>query len=71
LGNPYIVGRNHLKFRVRDGQRDFECIGFGMGDRLGEMNGRGSRIDLAYIPERNDWQGVRRLQLRVRDFLAL
>ena len=65
---PHIVGRNHLKFRARAGNRSLECIGFGMGERIGELRGHTGRIDLAYIPERNEWRGERRLQLRVRDF---
>jgi len=65
---PHIVGRSHLKFRARAGNRSLECIGFGMGERISELRGHTGRIDLAYIPERNEWRGERRLQLRVRDF---
>lgn len=67
-GSPYIVGRNHLKFKARGNEHLYECIGFGLGDRLREILDHRGAIDLAYIPERVEWSGRRRLQLRIRDF---
>jgi len=67
-GSPIVVGRGHLKFRVMSGGRVYDCIGFGMGDRVHELAGRPDRFELAYIPERNEWDGLIRLQLRVKDF---
>ncbi|MEW5701707.1 MAG: single-stranded-DNA-specific exonuclease RecJ [Candidatus Zixiibacteriota bacterium] len=67
-GSPYIVGNNHLKFKVRHSGRVFDCIGFGMGDRASTLSSHSGRIDLAYVPERIEWDNTRRLQLRVKDF---
>lgn len=62
-----LVGRDgpkHLKLTLRAGQRTYDAIGFGMGDRLPEARGR---IDLAYSPQLNDWDGGMSIQLRVRN----
>ena len=66
-GSSYIVGRNHMKFKIRSGGKVFDCIGFGMGDRVAQLNAHQGIIDLAYIPERNEWDGSMRLQLRIKD----
>jgi single-stranded-DNA-specific exonuclease len=69
------VGRNHLKMRVRQSVqsgRVIDAIGFNLGS-LAEMLGQPSarRIDVAFLPERNVWNGREFLQLRVRDVQLL
>jgi len=67
VASARLVGRdgpNHLKLAVRDGQRSFDAIGFTMSDRLPEARGR---IDLAYTPQLNSWDGGLSIQLRIRD----
>ncbi len=32
VGQPQVVGKNHLRMRVRSGQKVFDVIGFGFGD---------------------------------------
>jgi single-stranded-DNA-specific exonuclease len=63
-----VVGNGHLKLRVR--QRNsppFDGIGFRMGALvdLGLMPDR--PMDLAFVPELNRWNGLERVQLRIRD----
>ncbi|MBI3995799.1 MAG: single-stranded-DNA-specific exonuclease RecJ [Nitrospirae bacterium] len=69
--NPRIVGNNHVKFYAkRSGGSDgpmLDVIGFRMGERMAVIRG-GSRLDLAFTPERNVWQGRERIQLRLKDF---
>jgi len=38
FGNPRIVGKNHLKFRVRQNGLLFDAIGFGLGDLMPKVN---------------------------------
>jgi single-stranded-DNA-specific exonuclease len=69
------VGRNHLKFRVRQSGSNgqvVEAIGFGLGSFL-ELFDQPTppRVDLAFIPERNTWNGRDSLQLRVKDLHPL
>jgi len=80
VGQPYIVGNNHLKFKVRKDGEIFDCIGFGFGDYLRWMNvparggsawgGKPAYIDLAYVVERNYWNDKLRVQLRAKDIKA-
>jgi single-stranded-DNA-specific exonuclease len=67
-GQPFIVGNNHLKFRIRRNGQVFDCIGFNMGDRASSITSHSGPIDLVYVPERVEWDQNKRLQLRVKDF---
>jgi single-stranded-DNA-specific exonuclease len=68
VGNPQIVGNNHLRFHVTQDDRRLDCIGFSLGDlRPRLMDGRGDNVDLAYLVEENTWQGRTTIQLRVKD----
>lgn len=67
VGTPRIVGNNHLKFRVRQKGRIFEAIGFGMGDLLYRIAPGEPNLDMAYVLEKNEWEGNSRFQLRIRD----
>ena len=63
-----VVGDSHLKLRVRHGNSmPFEGIGFGMGS-LADLGLSAERpVDLAFVPEMNHWNGLDRVQLRIRD----
>jgi single-stranded-DNA-specific exonuclease len=54
FGTPRIVGKNHLRFKVRQNGKLFDAIGFGLGGLLPRITGR---RDLAcvYTVEENDW----------------
>jgi single-stranded-DNA-specific exonuclease len=72
-GTPRIVGKNHLRFKVRQNGFTFDAIGFGMGDRLREVLGR-KDLSLVYIVEENDWtpngearDGETTPQLKIKD----
>jgi len=67
LGQPYCVGKNHLKMKVRKGDSVFDIIGFGFGDWARKLSGRGSLVDLVYVVEYNSWDGHTRIQLRLKD----
>jgi single-stranded-DNA-specific exonuclease len=68
-GEPFVMKEKHLKIYVRDraGKR-FEAVWWdGVRKSNGRTLTRGTGIELAYIPEANEWQGNRRLQLVVED----
>jgi single-stranded-DNA-specific exonuclease len=68
VGTPYIVGRNHLKFRAGKGNsRVFDCIGFNMGDIARRLSAHAGTIDMAYVAERVWWNNAHQLQLRIKD----
>ncbi len=62
-----VVGQSHLKLSLRQGARTISAIGFGMGDLPVSI---GSRIDVLFCAERNEWNGTTSLQLRLRDLRA-
>jgi len=67
VGQPYKVGKNHLKMRVRKGDTVLDVIGFGFGELVRPLSMRAGTIDMAYVIEYNHWNGVARIQLRVKD----
>jgi len=66
VGDPVVVGNNHLKLRLRQQDKVIDAIGFGMG-RFALPLARARRADFAYSLEFNEWNGQRRIQLRLRD----
>ncbi len=60
-----IVGQKHLRMKIGDPSGHFQAIGFGLAKKSASIP---AKIDLAFIPEWNEWQGNRSIQLRVIDF---
>jgi single-stranded-DNA-specific exonuclease len=54
-GTPRIVGKNHLRFRVRQNGATFDAIGFGLGDLLPRIQGERKNIACVFTVEENDW----------------
>jgi single-stranded-DNA-specific exonuclease len=67
LGVPYIVGNNHLKMKVRKGDAVLDVIGFGFGDMVQMILDKGCLVDIVYALEFNTFNGVTRIQMRIRD----
>ena len=67
VGQPYVVGKNHLKMRVRKGDPVFDVIGFGFGQMAHQISSKGCLVDLAYVIEYNTYNEVTRKQLRLKD----
>jgi single-stranded-DNA-specific exonuclease len=67
MGQPYVVGNNHLKMRVRKGESVFDVIGFGFGDMAHVISSKGCLVDLVYVMEYNTYNGVTRKQIRLKD----
>lgn len=62
-----LVGDNHLKMSVVQDGCVFDAIGFGLGDLA---PAKGKRVSLAFVPEKNTWQGAERIQLKLLDLAA-
>lgn len=67
VGQPYVVGRNHLKMRVRKGEAVFDVIGFGFGDMARVISTKGCLVDIVYVVEYNTYNGITRKQIRLKD----
>lgn len=59
-----ILGKDTLKFTLGGRQKTYEVIGFGMGGLGPQLS---SEVRIAFHPKINDWQGVKRLQLELKD----
>ncbi len=59
-------GDKHLKLFLRQGDKDFPAIAFGLG-HLGPKLSPDKTIDIAYNLDENVWQGQKSLQLKIRD----
>lgn len=65
---PRIVGQGGLKLRLHTEAGDpLEALGWSLGARIGELD-INRPIDIAYRLERDEYQGVSRLQARLADF---
>jgi single-stranded-DNA-specific exonuclease len=74
IGTPRIVGRNHLRFRVRQNGVVFDAIGFGLGEFLPRVPSGRRDLACVYTVEENEWnsstgprQGDPVPQLKIKD----
>ncbi len=54
-GNPRVVGKNHLRFRVRQNGAMFDAIGFGLGHLISRVQGERKNLECVFTVEENDW----------------
>ncbi len=54
-GVPRIVGKDHLRFRVRQKQFVLDAIGFGLGSLLPEVRDAGKSLDLVFSVDEHEW----------------
>jgi single-stranded-DNA-specific exonuclease len=72
-GIPRRLGKtgDHLKFRVREGDSpSCDVIGFRLAthfDLVSDAMTNRTALDIAYIVTENNWNGVRSLQLQLKD----
>jgi single-stranded-DNA-specific exonuclease len=65
-GYGSLVGNNHLKMSIRqDNSPSFNCIGFGFGTHLEQIN-NGNPFDICYTIEENVWKEKRSIQLNIK-----
>ena len=67
LGEPRIVGANHLRLRIRNGDGALDAIGFGFGEFKSSISMRTRPVNLAAIIEKNTYYGEPEVQLRIKD----
>jgi len=67
LGQPYVVGNNHLKMKIRKGDAVFDVIGFGFGKMARTISDKGCLVDMVYAVEYNTYRERTYIQIRLRD----
>jgi single-stranded-DNA-specific exonuclease len=60
-----VGGGRHLKFRARDESGGAEAIAFHSGERADEL-AKAGRCAIAFVPQRNEWMGESRVQLKIK-----
>jgi single-stranded-DNA-specific exonuclease len=55
IGTPRIVGKNHLRFKVRQDQHVLDTIGFGLGSMMDDVRGNGRALDLVFSVDEHEW----------------
>ena len=63
---PRLVGRDGLKLALNTGTGSLEAIGWGFAPRATEF-GPGSKVDIAFRLERDEYRGESYLQARIAD----
>ncbi len=66
IGEPRIVGRDHLKFRAGQNGSVIDAIAFGMGSDLPLLKSN-NLIDLVYYIDENHWNNRTNIQLKIKD----
>lgn len=67
VGEPSIVGSNHLKLNLEQNGVTMTAIGFNFADQAEEVLKNNRVIDCAYVLEENYWNGRKELQMRLKD----
>ncbi len=65
-GVPRAIGRDGMKTILQAGAGSLDAIGWGMADRIPHLP-PGAVVDIAFRLERDEYQGVSRLQARIAD----
>jgi single-stranded-DNA-specific exonuclease len=64
---PRVVGQGGLKLRFQTDEGPLEALGWSLGHRIGEID-VDRPLDVAFRLERDEYQGVSRLQAKLADF---
>lgn len=57
----------HLRMTVEANGQSFGCIGFNLGFWADKLAGREQKIDIICEPQHNEWNGQRKIQLKIID----
>lgn len=67
MGLPRIVGKDHLRFKVKKNGVTFDCIGFGLGSLLEKVRQNMNGLDIVFSIDESDFTGVPLTQLKIKD----
>jgi single-stranded-DNA-specific exonuclease len=67
VGSGRIVGKNHLRFKVRQDGIVLDVIGFNLGNFLTQLKPARNDLRLVYSVEESEWNGETFPQLKAKD----
>ncbi len=70
-----VVGNGHLKVKIREDNIYYDAIGFNLAEQFLPLPKDASELaaseksgmKIAFIPQINEWQGIRSVQLKIKD----
>jgi single-stranded-DNA-specific exonuclease len=65
-GYSKLLKEKHLRLFLRQGELIFSCIAFNMADKWEQVQS-GQPLDIAYTLDMNEWNGEKKLQLKILD----
>jgi single-stranded-DNA-specific exonuclease len=65
--NVTLLKDRHLRFSIRDNGHTLNCIGWNMLEYFEMIMDPSQKVDMVFVPTYNEWNGVRRIQLVVKD----
>lgn len=66
-GSPRVVGQDHLRLRLAQGDARVAAIGFRMASVIGDDVREGALLDVAFQLQEDEWNGRRRIQAKLVD----
>jgi len=67
MGPARIVGKNHLRFKIRKNNVTLDCIGFNLGHLLERFSNGNRYFDIVFSVDESDFSGVQLPQLKIKD----
>ena len=67
VGLPRIVGKDHLRFKIKKNNITFDCIGFNLGYLMPVVKAKLTNLDLVFSIDESDFSGMTVTQLKIKD----
>ncbi|MEA2077768.1 MAG: single-stranded-DNA-specific exonuclease RecJ [Candidatus Marinimicrobia bacterium] len=67
VANANILKDKHLKFVIRENGYSLNCIGWNMLEQFELIMDPSQYVDMVFVPTINEWNGVKRIQLVIKD----
>ncbi|MBI4547306.1 MAG: single-stranded-DNA-specific exonuclease RecJ [Ignavibacteriae bacterium] len=55
VNTPKIVGKDHLRMKLKQHQQVFDAIGFGLGDLINEVRSNDKNLDVVFSVDEHEW----------------
>ena len=65
--NTTLLKDKHLKFSIKGKNGSINCIGWNMLEQFELIMDPSQRVDMVFVPTINEWNGVKRIQLVIKD----
>ncbi len=69
VGTPSVVGKNHLRFKVRQDSLVMDAIAFNLAHLKYRLDPGEKNLNMAFVIEENEYSGRVTIQLRVKDMI--